>query len=562
MSDNGFKIHSMYEAIERETVQNPSRFFLNQLISAKDILKAYFEESRYVILTAEMQSGKTDTFYLVAFEMLRNEIVRNVYIICGSGDTELRGQHRLDDPDIEKLYNKYHLYLNVLGWSTEEILRIIADIKKSIVPVFGTQLKKVEYEARDVLIIHDESHFAQSEGNMVDLSLRSTGIHLDGQVEQLMNRNYYYLSVSATPCSELSNNMLMGQGKRIVVMMPGEGYMSIEEIYLTGRIHGFNEWQEGLAEGLRKALEPMRSSGQTGYAIVRVQNNKEADARYVCQQYGCDFLVYDGNRSKNSLTINQILSKKTERLTVIFVKGLLRMGKRLYKKYLRFCLESAKGSKTDTLMQSLLGRCCGYDSLDTIQFYVDQDFLDSGELERYIAMAKGQPVIPFKAMNLAKGTGRETRSAKPLKCGLYPIVPLVLPVFFTNSPDRNLKERIVQEIKSNYEVLLSGNGPEQNAAIRDLLVHKLDTDNFHLRRLDGTKYKAAYKSIPKAIRENKARKLGESSGVNENEAILWYVEADGLEDMTRGHVYISCLIGIGAPAQVIIPSTTGKEIFK
>jgi hypothetical protein len=608
MSDNRHKLKSIYDGVLTNLemmVKNPSHFFINQLVSAEEIIQAYFEDCRYVILTAEMQSGKTDTFYLVAFLMLLHKVVKTVYIICGSADTELRNQHRLDDPDIEKVYNKLHLYLanlderrsdsevmksecgvqrSNLGWSTEEILTKIGEIKRCIHPVFGTQLKKVEYEARDVLFIHDESHFAQSEGNMVDLSLRSTGIRLDGDVGQLVDRNYYYLSVSATPCSELSNNMLLRQGKRVVAMMPGEGYMSIERIYLTGRIHGFETPEEGLIEAITTGGQHMSSSmrdlttskakfdawanqGTPGYGLVRAQHKFMGRAQEIVCARGWDFIVYDGNRRPGSPTINQILSQPPQRPTIIFIKALLRMGKRLYKKYVKFCLESAKGSNTDTLMQSLLGRCCGYDSLDTIQFYVDQEFLDSGELERYIAMANGQPVIPFKAMNLVKGTGRETQ-AKPSKDGGYLTVPLTLPVFFANDKnDDTLKDKIIQEIHTNYEAIQSVNSPEQNAAIQDLLLNQLlDKKQFSLHRLNETtcnaSYKGACKNIPLAIREKKARNLGQACGLKAKKAVLWYVETDGFEGLTRGHVYISCKIDIGPPKRMVVPSTTGNEIFR
>jgi hypothetical protein len=45
------------------------------------------------------------------------------------------------------------------------------------------------------------------------------------------------------------------------------------------------------------------------------------------------------------------------------------MGKQIIKDNILFCLETTQKPKTDTLVQGLLGRCCGYHSFSDILIY-------------------------------------------------------------------------------------------------------------------------------------------------------------------------------------------------
>lgn len=532
-----------------------NHFSIEQMETFHDIMTGgYMRDERYVILTAQMQSGKTDVFYLVAFEMLRNKMVEQVYLLCGSSHLDLRKQHRIDDPDMKALYNKYHLFLEKqIGLPTEDVLSMITDIQSRIHVVFGKQTKKTLLPESDFLIIHDESHYAQTKGHLPDKFLQQCGVTLNGDKTAMAQKNIYYLSVSATPISELSQNFHANQGKRIVMMKPGKGYIGVSHYRDRGLIHGFDEWETALAETLVEfALSPC-------YGIIRIQDAHSAEAKEMAKQYGWDAIEYDGK--SNDRSINEMLKKKPERPTLIFIKGLLRMGNRLLKKHIKFVMETSQGSKTDTLLQSLLGRICGYHDNLNIRVYLDNRFLMSGELERYIKMVEDssdEPLtIPFKANNMLPGANPIL--SKVSKTGLYDIIPLTLPVKFPTGKDAELRDRIVAEIRCSYETVQSKNSTKQNTAIEKLLLHQ--ETRFHLRRLDGTKYESAYKKLPKAIQEAKAMKIGKSCGTNANEAILWYVECDGLEGLVKGYVYITCLIPVKTESLVIIPRANDNHIF-
>ena len=61
----------------------------------------------WVMLVAQMQSGKTGTFLLVAAEMLREGKVEKVIIICGNSEKELKAQLQKDMREFRPKYRKY-----------------------------------------------------------------------------------------------------------------------------------------------------------------------------------------------------------------------------------------------------------------------------------------------------------------------------------------------------------------------------------------------------------------------------------------------------------------------
>ena len=63
-----------------------------QEISAAEQILDEFTRQQFVILLAQMQSGKTNTFKLVACEMLRQRIVKRVVIFSGNREVQLTEQ--------------------------------------------------------------------------------------------------------------------------------------------------------------------------------------------------------------------------------------------------------------------------------------------------------------------------------------------------------------------------------------------------------------------------------------------------------------------------------------
>ena len=73
---------------------NKNTDFSNEQIEAgKKIIKCFIEDPngiRWVVLLAQMQSGKTDTFLFVCCELIRIGKVENAVIFSGNSETDLK----------------------------------------------------------------------------------------------------------------------------------------------------------------------------------------------------------------------------------------------------------------------------------------------------------------------------------------------------------------------------------------------------------------------------------------------------------------------------------------
>ena len=76
--------------------------YSQQICAATEIISAFVEKklSRFVLLYALMQSGKTDTFLFVACELLRLGHVERIVIFSGNREVELTKQLKQDAKDL------------------------------------------------------------------------------------------------------------------------------------------------------------------------------------------------------------------------------------------------------------------------------------------------------------------------------------------------------------------------------------------------------------------------------------------------------------------------------
>ena len=136
----------------------------NQENSSQEIVDIVStNNSACMVLLAQMQSGKTGTYLKAAIECILHKKVEHVIIISGSRDTSLRAQTKSD------------LEQAIIEQSTETIDgKSMIDtekkqtLAKSIRIYWSQDLKQgkgPETIPDKTLIIHDESHSAQSKNN-------------------------------------------------------------------------------------------------------------------------------------------------------------------------------------------------------------------------------------------------------------------------------------------------------------------------------------------------------------------------------------------------------------
>jgi len=357
----------------------------NQIAAMEKVLRG-FDNEQYGVLQAQMQSGKSTTFRLIACEMLRLNKVDRVVVFSGTSDTDLRTQTDLNEstPENKKtkraFQNAYKRYLQARGVTDSDMLDDLRELVTEIEVCWAPKFESFVPKGR-TLYIWEESHYAQSTGQRVEKFLERIGVRASGSAPA----GCFVLSVSATPFSELADKYHHKQTKIFTELEPGEGYIGVNELRAMRRV---NTFKGGL---------PSLTKYTNGYVVIRAIAKKAAWIAPYVESLGFNVINFDMSYKKN---LNDELLHMPSQKTVVLIKGKLRMGKVLCKDHIRCVIETSSNSKTDTVLQGLLGRCCGYYS-NTIDIFIEN--LNDYEIEKYVGLSKGDLTsIPRKGMNMGK----------------------------------------------------------------------------------------------------------------------------------------------------------------
>lgn len=356
---------------------NKGRFYENQISAAKQIL-GHFENEHYVLLSAQMQSGKTGCALYCAFDMLISKKVASVFIISGSSETELRKQWALKFPTHLVEYCAMH---NI---HDNELIRKVGEIIASGIIWRQDLLKSKDKFTERFLIIWDESHFATTEEQTLHKFLESTGLlsAVQGDTSSLKDRNSYILSVTATRCAEHSrlcgaNDGSPVKGWKTVVMNPGKSYRGVKQLVERNLVKCSFPIKEENQEKIEQIIQQYISLSK--YMVIRCQQKDEAILQEIAVKFGINVIKYNmetsnmaiAKRSGQSIVDVTCLETCPPKFTLVLIRGMLRMGKELPKKHVCAVFEPGC-TKHNTILQGLLGRVCGYydDSLQDIHVYI------------------------------------------------------------------------------------------------------------------------------------------------------------------------------------------------
>jgi hypothetical protein len=483
-------------------------FHSNQVETARNILES---TTRYNVLSAQMQSGKTGTSLYYAFQMLKMGKCQRTIIMTGSRDTALREQW---EENVES-------HLEEFAPTTKEFRAM----SKKVSVYFGQDLEKVDSaEIADSVIIWDESHYGQTKDQTLFTFFSRMGIYtaIKGQNESLDEKNIFILSVSATPAAEISSIHYdeTPQDKTIFQLPAGEGYKGMREyhsanlIKLAPRVLPDNKPK--LARWISQYI------GRNKYMVIRAQNSKkvnsEAILREVCEELGIPYFIYDGEHK-------DILGKfdtAPEQFTLIHIKGMLRMGKELPKAHICALAETAQEINTDTCLQGLPGRGCGYHSED-IDIYVPRCFLKTGLIE-YINFLEHGTGLSKCMMIKGKRTIIRTED------GRTPIVPIHirgqgLQIPETSTEAKDHASDVLRVLLENPS-LDGENDPVQMAEVRQLIEAGLEDnsllmDNLRTYRITSSDWEQQYFDVQKKHKANVPRKHNTESALG-----ICYVTCD------------------------------------
>ncbi len=365
---------------------------------------------RHALLWADVQAGKTGTYHHVIRRMLKRRIVKRVYILCGSSEITLKKQAMAD------------------------LLKYNGDMAGQITVLFRTEFKKGVMDVKDALIVVDESHLDQTINQQMDKFLVGHGLYLDGTTPKMAEDNTFVLTVDATPYSEYAAWFHKKcKPKHIEMFTPSNKYYGIKRYLEDGHIR--ETFDFNTPSGLLQ-METLMDRFPSKYLMFRIEgrgNVAKSDVlRALCRRKKFNFLEYTEAKDEIAITraeqveaaaagkVIPCMEDAPEKTTLILVKGRLRAGKVVPKAHVGFVWENARSAKTDSIVQGLLGRMCGYLLADgetncykvgdvkpliflpkmILEKQVDT-VIPLSELDRHIARDAG--ILPKRATNLKKG---------------------------------------------------------------------------------------------------------------------------------------------------------------
>jgi len=459
-----------------------------QSAAAQKIMMALVDTViRFAILFALCQAGKTGTFQELIRKMLQEGKIQRAYILCGSNDTDLRDQAHKD----------------TAAANPEAYAR--GDVKV----IFRQDFKDAQMDIANALVMVDESHLDQTQKQELDQFLAKHGLSMDGNPATLVEKNTFLVSVDATPYSELAAlQHKESYPKHLVVLEPGEGYFGMADYFYGGFVHPTYD----VCDKSREFTDMVRAAGKK-YAIMRLSTGKKSDrleAGAACAYRSVGGRVVYYTAEKEEILISA-LKEAPDHPTLVIICGRLRAGKVVPKKHISFVWEGAATSKTDSLVQGLLGRMCGYPFSERNPCGYGEEkphiflppsslkrnetkVIKASEIER--AIMASHAILPTKATNLKKAHVAAAAANGKTQC---PPLRLTWDAsdddwtreFDASVGDRLWRERCHSLLMNNLEAVRTSNvfSSEQKREILEQIVHQ-DPQRAAVRHLHGTTHHA------------------------------------------------------------------------
>ena len=536
-----------------------SELYVNEIEGGNRIIEE-FNTKRWVLFASQMQSGKSHTYLWVAIEMYVQGKVDNIVVFSGNNEKGLKEQ----TIDITEFVSKYRItklkqFLTTNGFprgnelveNSAKLERVSREFTENRKVLWGaSDLKKDNGIRTRTLFIWDESHFAQNKNMGPDAFLKDMEISPDGDISSLERNDNYLLSVSATPFSEFSDINHLDQDKSFIINRTPDTYYGVKKMLNNDQINFYN------LRSFDRTLSDLLSSylSTKGYIIIRA-TKKQDSIRRMCEHFRYSVLTYDSSPTTHlsDETFDNLIKKEPYCPVVILIKNNLRMGKRIVKDHIKLVIETSNSS-TDVILQSLLGRMCGYVE-HKIPIWVpersEQHNSTRREIDRFVEFYDTEgDLMPKRAKNLK----RQIKMSN-----LYPIVPLEFHP--ENSYDEavnqdyqlnleNIKNEILENIQDNRFSDRIININEEEGQTQDI-IDKLQSENirFTLRKVqrENTTYANIHKQIIKSVSKDEPISASSACGVSSdgNEINIWYFKENRTYNgrtIRRGTVFIDMKI--------------------
>lgn len=396
----------------RYTNDNESKWYVfdNQINAAKEIIyNFYTKQNRWCLLFAEMQSGKSGTFFSIPYIISRNKVLTNklgldmwgseanVYLLTGMNEKELIDQFETDISSFTGMDIKKNIFHN------SEMRKFLQKSEKDWT---NDDLSVINRMRKNSLILIDESHYGSDKNQILNQFLiKVLNISPNGDNTSLIKNNIYVVSISATPMAEYINAKTSEFKKKIITLENAVGYYGVLEMFENNKIHPAYDLKCNTS--IDNFIDRIINICNTGYILVR---STEKQKQKIKERLGVrliDFAIidydqYNKSRILDNMGINDLLQNKPNKNTLIFLKGLLRAGKRVDTKNVIMIHDTAE-SKVDTTVQSLLGRCCGYNKNSNILIYCDRE--SALKYKNWVESDYDLRLVPNKSKNI-KGSNK------------------------------------------------------------------------------------------------------------------------------------------------------------
>ncbi len=564
-------------------------FSIQQNTAAEELTRDYREKGiRYAILISQCQAGKTGAYQRAIQLMFENCSITHAYIVCGSSELQLRQQAEDDTKEHNAVYYRERGYVR-------------GENEQTIQVYFHQDFKTAELDIKNALIVVDESHLVQQVKQELSKFLAKYRITMDGNSATLDANNTYIMSVDATPYSEVAaiRHEETPYAKIQQVLIPGTGYVGNVHHYYAGRI--IPSFSLATHEGRERFVTQMHSR-MNMYALMRLNTSRvntetEIHLRDLATLHGWDVLLYTSVARDIAITRKEqaelnaatpyrvipCLEDEPTCPTIVIVRGCLRAGKVIPKYYVNFVWEGAKSSKTDAVIQGLLGRMCGYRNADgehnikkfrtdyTPLIFVPESFLARNE-KKVIKLSELQRALfspeltPMKATCLSRGTVPNAASNGKTLC---PPIRLNWPDVRRddrdpdwvpwNNPDADtavLKSECMRLLEQPESLAFISNHPKMTEAqkseiLATIAIHR-DAD-VHIRRGEGVRQENYYKNLIYAHKTHTCT----TEHVADTPPITFFISFSGFSGLRQPHAHVRHLYVV-----FYTNASTGLDVYE
>jgi hypothetical protein len=471
-----------------------------------------------IAFIAQMQSGKSNSFFELALQGFNTGKFDKCDIVCGCAEVDLKKDlerkknQAFDTSDIDKeLRDLRRLRSEIMQKQNKsptapnnDLAKIETKISEQLkiqqlfqfandnTRILFNQDMKTDmgnvYRKRDkVLVIIEECHYGSNKAvkgkneNVLVEWLRKRELHHlllhrdPQQLSQKLSQKLQYkrvVSVSATMPTYLFNNPddveklernengssadSANNKSRIVLGLPGTGYHGVNEMLEGGQIRKIET--EDRDEGILtiESLCDMFTTcieGKEGesYIVIRLTTREEQEENLLtaCEECGYDIRYYDSDktRRKEDMFTLEMFKREPRNNTVVVVRGRLTAGHTLCKRYIAGMIETTQKGQGITILQSFIGRGCGYpgdDELRNILYFVPESIFP--EIESY-ANTHGLGLLTCGDLT------RQNKKSRTYNC--HPAPPICLPLNPSNGDSLNETDPNYVQLDENITQLLS-----------------------------------------------------------------------------------------------------------